>query len=280
MNDIEKDNRREIKSKKYLLVFLLTLAIFISGIVLSNQFKTERIDNIKNIEESMYIDILSSEIQFALLEDLGCKGLTEKTVLSSELRDLSSKISFMEKDLKMNNNNFISLKKKYQLLQIKDYLLMKKLSRKCALNPINILYFYSNKDGSAEDSKKQAYVLEKLENDNPRLRVYYFDYDLPFAPVRTLLMSKKVGEKMPAMVIENNVYVGFQGIGKIQKLIPKLEIKEEELFDVSNPGNCLEAKSQCNACSRESLDEDFVCTEAFCEKEEFICEKGIEEIKK
>ncbi|HIP21567.1 MAG TPA: hypothetical protein EYG72_01230 [Candidatus Pacebacteria bacterium] len=231
MEEIKKDNRREIKTKKYLLVFLLTMAIFITGIVLSKQFEGNRMENIKNVEDSMYIDILSSEIQFDLLEDAGCKGLTEKTVLSSELRELSNKISFMEKDLKVDDDSFISLKKKYQLLQIKDYLLMKKLSKKCNLNPINILYFYSNKEESSEETRKQAYVLDRLENDNPRLRVYYFDYDLPFSPVRALIISKKVsGENLPALVIEDKIHEGFQGIEKIQKLLPKLEIKDDEEY--------------------------------------------------
>ncbi len=244
--EIKIDERRKIKNKKYFLVFLITLAIFITGILLSQQFNFDRIENIQEVEDNMYLNILSSEIQSALLEETGCKGINEKTVLSSELRGLKNKLSYMENEVKMNSPEFINLKKKYELLQIKDYLLMKKLAKKCELEPINILYFYSQKDEKLLDnSKKQSYVLEKLERDNPRLRVYYFDYDLPLPAVRTLLIAKKIdGNKLPALVIENQKYLGFQSLEKVQKLLPKLKIFEDKYLKYSD-GSKSKVKIQC-----------------------------------
>ncbi len=224
------DERRIIRWQKYILVFFLTLAVFSIGIILSKKFNNQRVENIDEIENNLYLNILSSEIQFSLLEEIGCKGITEKTILSSELRGLAKKIEFMENQLKDESDEFKNLKRKYELLQIKDYLLMKKLAKKCKLEPINILFFSSKMNEKMDDdSKKEFYVLKRLERDNPRLRVYYFDYDLPLSALRSLLIAKKVsGEKFPAIVINDKVYTGFQSLEKIQKLLPKLEIIDKK----------------------------------------------------
>ncbi len=49
--------------------------------------------------------------------------------------------------------------------------------------------------------------------------------------------------------------------------------KRNLFVDVYNPGNCIEAKSQCNTCNRDNLDETFICTEDVCQPEKFSCVK-------
>lgn len=52
------------------------------------------------------------------------------------------------------------------------------------------------------------------------------------------------------------------------------DVKTQELSVLDPKNNCLVATSDCNACSRESLDDEvFMCTEAFCENEKFECRK-------
>lgn len=49
---------------------------------------------------------------------------------------------------------------------------------------------------------------------------------------------------------------------------------QKEFVDLSNPGTCISASSQCNVCSKEN--NYFVCTEALCENEKFVCTKHSE----
>lgn len=51
--------------------------------------------------------------------------------------------------------------------------------------------------------------------------------------------------------------------------------KKVDLFvDLENPGDCVLARSQCNICSRdENNDGIFICTEAFCLNEMFVCKE-------
>ena len=232
MTKIEETKKRKINLRKYFLVFLITLTIFLIGFYIANQFNKKRIVDVKEVENTMSTDILSSEIQFSLLEEASCKGINEKTTLSQELKDLAKKLSYMEKKLGSENKEVEALKKKYTLLQIKDILLMKKISKKCKLKPINILYFYSN-DKNDDDCKKEGYVLTRLSQDNPRLRVYTFDYDLDLGTLKTLMVIKKVkGDKLPVLVINNKTYYGFQSLEKIKKLLPKLKLIQKKFLEL------------------------------------------------
>lgn len=225
---MEIEKRREVNLKKYFIIFFITASIFLTAFYFSNILNEKRLVNVSDVEDSMETNILSSEMQFALLKDVSCKGINEKTILSNELKDLAKKISFMEKSLGNKNSEVLKLRKKYSLLEIKDILLMKEIKKKCNLKPINILYFYSNKDEKCSDCKKQGYVLTRLSQDNPRLRVYSFDYDLDLGALKTLKNIKKVdNKKLPILVLNDKVYSGFQSLEKIKKLLPKLEIIEK-----------------------------------------------------
>src|SRR3989338_4171654 len=130
-----------IDSKKYLFSFIITVIIFSSAIFLSNYFGQKKIEEIRNIQDKISIDILSSETQFSLLEDSLCKDLGAET-LSTELGDLESKISYTENQRGPNDPEVETLKRYYSLLEIKDYLLMNKISEKCKKTPLSIIYFY------------------------------------------------------------------------------------------------------------------------------------------
>ncbi len=98
---------------------------------------------------------------------------------------------------------------------------MNRISEKCGLKPIFILYFYSNK-GDCPDCTREGYVLTRLRKKYPALRIYSFDYNLDLSAVQTLISIKKIERKLPALVIDNSVYYGFQGVKDIEKIIPRL----------------------------------------------------------
>lgn len=212
--------------KKYIIVFFITLTIFVSGLWISNYLNNKKIDQLKNIEIKISLDLMSSETQFSLLEELSCKDVST-TVLSSELNSLADKIAYSENNIGVENVDVISLKKYYSLLEIKDYLLMKKITERCGQKSIFILYFYKNEDCS--DCTKQGYVLTTLREKYPNLRVYSFDYNLDLSAIKAMTSIYKVPDNLPAIVINGKVYSGFHSIEEIEKTFPELEtIKKEE----------------------------------------------------
>ena len=143
--------------RKYIFSFVLTSLIFATAIYLSNYFGQKKLDEIRNIQDKISIDILSSETQFSLLEQSSCKDIDSGS-LSTELGNLEAKLTYTENQRGTEDPEVQTLKKYYSLLEIKDYLLMNKISEKCKKTPLSIIYFYSNND-SCKDCQKEGFVL-------------------------------------------------------------------------------------------------------------------------
>jgi hypothetical protein len=212
---------KNIDYKKYIFSFVLTSIIFATAIYLSNYFGQKKLDEIRNIQDKISIDILSSETQFSLLEQSSCKDIGSGS-LSNELGNLEAKLTYTENQRGTEDPEVQTLKRYYSLLEIKDYILMNKISEKCKKTPLSIIYFYSNND-NCKDCQKEGFVLTKLRETYPELRVYSFDYNMDISAVQTLISINKVKNELPALVIKDQVYYGFQSIEDIEKAVPELK---------------------------------------------------------
>lgn len=219
-------NNQNLDWKKYVIVFFITVTLFGTALYVSNHLNNRRIVQLRSDADKISLDILSSETQFALLQELSCKDVST-TVLSSELNSLADKITYSENNIGNTNTDVISLKKSYSLLEIKDYLLMKKITERCGQKSIFILYFYNN--DNCTDCTKQGYVLTSLREKYPNLRVYSFDYNLDLGAIKSMISIYKVADELPALVINGKVYNGFQSVEEIEKTFPQLQtIKKKE----------------------------------------------------
>ena len=205
--------------KKYVLTFIITAGIFITAISLSNWFSDRRMNEIRGLQDSISINILSSETQFNLLKDAACTDLFT-SALGQELSNLSDRLSYMESIGKGSDSDVVTLKRYYSLLEIKDYLLINSTAAKCPKRPIPILYFYK---ANCTDCDRQGEVLTYLRQRHPdTLRVYSFDYDLDVSALKTLANIHTVDSAFPALIIKDKTYTGFHSIDDIQTLVPEL----------------------------------------------------------
>ena len=213
---------QQVDWKKYILAFVISAAVFLSAISLSNYFNNKKLDELSAIQDNISIDLLSSETQYSLLGTLDCSQVSPSSVLSDQLNDLSKKIEYSDSTIG-SSNQLTHLKESYSLLEIKDYLLMRELTSRCGQKSVFILYFYTTND-SCSDCVKQGYVLTALREKYPALRVYSFDYGLNLSAVETLIKIYGIKDtELPALVSDKQVYTGFQSVEDIEKLIPKLK---------------------------------------------------------
>ncbi len=220
MKNIEEKN----DWKKYIIVFFITLFIFATAFYFSNKLNQDKLEEIRKIEDTISIDILSLETQFDLFEELSCENITD-SILSKELNDLASKIEYGEKNFDLDGE-LLSLKKYYSLLQIKDFLLMQKATERCNLNIESIIYFYGRED--CEECGKQGYILTDLRQDYPELRVYSFDYYMDLSAIEALKSIYNIDQNLPALIINGRVYKGFKSREDIETIMPELvKIKEK-----------------------------------------------------
>ena len=182
-------------------------------------------DQLKTIQDKISIDISSSETQFSLLSEMSCKNVSD-SVLSSELEDLGSKIEWGQNNIG-TTDELSTLKKYYSLLEVKDYILMKKIATRCHKKAAFILYFYTNAD-NCSDCEKEGIVLSSLREKYPELRVYSFDYSIDLSVVKAMISIYKLQDtQLPALVIDDNVYTGFHPIEELESKV-KASFKLQE----------------------------------------------------
>lgn len=193
-----------------------------------------RSGDLRSLQDTISLNILSSETQYDLLRETSCKNVND-SILSTELNSLEKKLSYLESgDASQNSDEFNYIKKYYELLQIKDFSLMQRLSDKCGLKPISILYFYGSKT-ECSDCEKTSAVLNHLRTEYPNVRIYSFDRRLSVSAVDTLAKIYKVEEPYPVLVINDETYSGFLSIDKMKDILPELKKidKERALSDKS-----------------------------------------------
>lgn len=210
---------------RYFLALVISLVIFMTGFLASNTLTNKKLETLKNIEDDISLNILSSETEYDILREVSCDTITNsnQTVLTKEIGTLADNLSLLEGNNE-DDERIISAKKRYSLLLIKDYLLSKRLTDDCGTKPTFVIYFYGNADVCPE-CVKTGYALSSLRDDYEKLRVYAFDYNLDLPIIKTFASLYGVREdQLPAVIINQKLYVGLNTKESIDELLPK-EVK-------------------------------------------------------
>lgn len=206
---------------KNALVALLITIILVGTIAYAIDYLNRaRIAGLSTIEDQLSIDTLSLETQFSLLAAAPCDSAASSTSLIGGLADLGDRLSYAENQFGNDNPQVIELKKRYSLLEIRDYLIIKQLAAACGTKPVTVLYFYSNA-GDCADCDKAGYALSYLRNAYPTLRVYSFDYNLDLGALKTLVAITQVRNSLPAFVINGKQSYNFTSLADLEKQFPK-----------------------------------------------------------
>ncbi len=210
-----------IDNKKYLFAFLITAFIFGTAVFISNSISNKRLQAIKDIQDQLSLDILASETQSALLEETSCKQLNGNVPVSKALAEIAERLEAAEEQRGGGDEDLQALKKQYFLLEIQDYLFMKRVAEKCGIYSTFILYFYSSEE-ECRDCTKMGYVLTSLREIYPDLRIYSFDYNMDLEALHTLRSIYNLEETLPALVINGDPYYGFRSMEELVESVPAL----------------------------------------------------------
>ena len=204
-----------------LIALAITVAIIATVLYAVNFLNEQRVAELRAVEDQLATDTLSIETQYALLAEAPCEGLEGNNAFTTELGGLGDRLAFAEERLGATDPEVLRLKERYTLLQIRDYLLTKRLARTCDLEPVVALYFYSNVPGQCEDCDRAGYALSYLRQTYPDLRVYSFDYNLDLAALKTLIAVEKVKAELPAFVIQGTRAYGFTTLEDLEDSFPE-----------------------------------------------------------
>lgn len=209
----------KLQWKDYGIALVITVGIFAVVIYLSSFAADQKIKGIQDAQDLIALDITSSETQFSLLSELSCKNI-DASSLSQELSSMESKIQYTEANKLTSSEELLKLKKFYFLLEIKDFLLLRKINERCGTAATPIVYIYTH---DCSECTKQGYVLTALQEKYPEIRVYSFDYTVDLSALHALLSIYKVeGDQFPVMIIGEQLYTGFKSIDDVEKTVPPI----------------------------------------------------------
>ncbi len=216
---VEVDENMKLDWKNYIIALVITIGIFASVIFLSRTVTDQKIKVMRDAQDAIALDIASSETQFALLSELSCKNISA-TSLSKELVSMEERINYAETNKLTSKEELLRLKKSYFLLEIKDFLLLRKITERCGSTAVPIIYIYTT---DCSECVKQGYVLTALQKKYAPIRVYSFDHSVDLSALHALLSIYNVkGDAFPIMIIAEQTYTGFKSFDEMEKNVPAI----------------------------------------------------------
>lgn len=213
-------------TQRYIAVFIITLIIFGIAFLLSSVMGNKKVEQLQFAQQEISLEILSTETRYALLGASSCEAKVQnedfELGLNQELNDLARRVKSLENELGRNNKTVQQLKKHYNLLQIKDYLLWQAIQEECGEQMISLLYFH---EPQCPECQRQATVLDELHKQYPEIRIYWFDRDLDTSAAETLVDMFNI-EQSPSMFVEGQLIEKFASLSDIEVLLPEWLIEK------------------------------------------------------
>ncbi len=217
--------KRNIEKERYLAAIVITIFIFMIGLILGISMDMEKTKYANYIMEKQDINFESLQLQYIYLQTLQNKGTKDvcpviQKVLENNLRVLQPvllKLMEYEKSKNGNSPEYQLLKRKYIIYNIKYYLLSEKSRKLCNNDVVNVLYFYSD---NCSICPSEGYILSHLRKAmDGRLLIFPFDVSYAKEPMIGILVARYNITKYPTIIVEGKKLQGFQTQDQLLKVI-------------------------------------------------------------
>ncbi len=233
-------SERKIRTSRYVIAGLLTLLIFVLGLLLGFVIEGERIGYIKQENTMQKLDFNSLQAQYAYMDQLGAERDCDKLKKTFEqsvnnLETARIKLVSYSEGTQTNEFEFDILKREYMIDQIQYWLFSKRVNQLCKNGSASILYFYSTIE-KCPDCQQQEFVLTYLKKRlGDKLLNFGIDSEYTQEPMINLLKVNYGVTTFPTLIIEGKKVDGFASKEQILSEICK-KLKDSE--------DCLEFNSR------------------------------------
>lgn len=210
--------RKKLDTRKFVIVFIFTATIFFFGALLGFVTSSEKLDDVRNMQNTLRSDTLDLETLYAVLENNPCE-FVNTTPLSDQLYDIAKRLDFMESQLGKNNEDVLQLKKYYSILQLRQWMFEERVQETCFENKSIILYFYNNKPGECPSCEEQGFILSYIREKYPDTSIYSFDVRTESEAVQALV--RRYVDTVPTLVVNEEVIEGFQSRDAIETILSR-----------------------------------------------------------
>jgi hypothetical protein len=221
-------SRKKIKTSRYVAALAITLLIFMGGYMVSSEIDKLKLNKLSYLEQDLRVESLGSELVLQLIQNDLC-GNVNSTAYTEELTTYGKRVTYLESLYGFSSEETARLKNYYSLLEIRHWMISNNINEKCNQNTPLVIYFYTNY--GCEDCEDQGLVLTNVHKNYPLFNIYSFEYMLNNSAIDYLKDKYNISQnRLPALVIDNDVYYGFQSkdlLIKVMSLEQRLAIDKQ-----------------------------------------------------
>jgi hypothetical protein len=207
---------RSISYRTYFVAFILSSFLFGVGI-LAGVYLAQSV-NVDLQHELSGLSSQTSELEVLLLFNPETTPNSCELYRSSfeefnkETTEFGVKIDALEQNRGIDDPTVRTLKREYNLKQVRDYLLVQKINTQCQSEIPTLLYFYSN---NCSKCQQQGKIGPDLKKAHPELMIYALDASLNMPAIKILKQTHDVTE-YPTLVLNNQTLKGIQSLNDIE----------------------------------------------------------------
>lgn len=186
-----------MKSTLITTIFLVII-VFIIGVIVGNTWNAGESTEISKILEQSELDAESFLVEEQLFDTFKTNcPLTENRLFgqSYELANLGQLLSAVDAEQTLGPENYNYLKLKYHLMQLRTYILYKKLHDDCGKTTNIILYYFKRNDPQSHD---QGIILDELVSEQD---IVVFAVEQGYSPSLSFLEQYYNITHSPSLVI-------------------------------------------------------------------------------
>lgn len=226
-------NIREINKARYVVASLITLCIFLLGMMLGFVVEEKRMRFSQEESANQQMDFRSMQLQYEYINQLSleqdCETMQETfeaNVKNLELARL--KLEEYTKSSKINKDDFDKIRRDYTISQLQYWLFAKKKKQICDSEDVSVLYFFAE-DKSCPDCNKQSFVLTYLKKIfGTDLLIFSLNTNFTEEPMVGLLQKSYNVTEYPTMIIDNKRIEGLHNKDDLLNLICPMYTTEHE----------------------------------------------------
>ena len=194
------------------LFFIFFLGFYLGWNFSDTSLKKTQID-FQNAQQDLNSLYLRLEFNKVVANSKPNKELLKS--LSDTLYKTGIELDALDKSNKINTDNYIYLKKRYNINQVLYYIMFKKAKQQYNISTNIILFFFDSKN--PKESEKQGEVLDNLVKKHD-INILAMDYN--YTKELNYFYSYYKIKKLPALVINYNTTLqGFRNESEIEKHI-------------------------------------------------------------
>ena len=214
---------RKISKDKYIVAGIITALIFSLGLTLGFVLEDYRYNLVEDVNIEQETKYLSLQMQYLYLNSFSnadnCQVLA--TTLKNSVEDLAESLSeviaYEEEQTTMDSRR-TAIMRRYALDNLRYWLLSLESKKKCELDIVPIIYFYSTECSSCPNQGTVLTFFKKKFGE--QVLVFPINVDLKNQePMIEIVMSQFEINKFPTLVIDNKKYEGVVGQEQLQGII-------------------------------------------------------------